>query len=134
MFSLMKCYNNKQKFLIMRFVFDFSKNYFSWVKNNRMSLRLIHVDHDRYKLKQNYCNDKLWCIDFYFNEVFEIKMNQHKRFCKRFNESSKRMPRDLFKTEWLIFFLLFTFFKQFRQSTSDSNIKLHKIVTKICKF
>ena len=27
-FSLLKCYNNKQEFLILRFVFDFSETYF----------------------------------------------------------------------------------------------------------
>ena len=27
-FSLLKCCNSKQKFLIIRFIFDFNKNYF----------------------------------------------------------------------------------------------------------
>ena len=57
--SLLKCCNNKQKFLIMRFVFDFSENHFFKIKNDRMSLRLFYADHERYKLRQNCCNDKL---------------------------------------------------------------------------
>ena len=134
MSSLLKCCDNKQKFLIMRLVFDFSKNYFFWIKDNRMSLRLFYVDHERYKIKQNCCNDKLWCIDFYFNEISEVKMNQHERFRKRFDESSKRLPRDLFKDKWLILSFLLTFFKQFRQSTNDLNIKSHKTFIKIRKF
>ena len=97
--SLLKCCNNKQKFLIMRLVSDLNENHFSWVENDRMSLRLFYIDHERYKLKQNRCNNKLWCIDFYFDEIFEIKMNQHERFCKRFDESSNRLPRGLFKDE-----------------------------------
>ena len=64
-----------------------------------MSLRLFYVYHERYKLKQNCCNDKFLCIDFYSNEIFEIKINQHKHFCKRFDESSKRLSRNLFKDE-----------------------------------
>ena len=99
-----------------------------------MSLRLFYVDHERYKLKQNRCNDKLWCIDFYSDEVFKIKMNQHERFRKRFDESSKRLSRGLFKDEWLTLFLLLTFFKQFRQNTSDLNIKSDKTLIKIRKF
>ena len=58
MSSLLKCCNNRQKFLIMRFVFDFSENHFFLKKNDRMSLCLFYVDHERYKLKQNRCNDK----------------------------------------------------------------------------
>ena len=99
MSSLLKCCDNKQKFLIMRFVFDFSENHFSWIEDDRMSLRLFYVDHEHYKLKQNRCNDKSWCIDFYFDEISEIKMNQYERFRKRFNESSERLSRDLLKDE-----------------------------------
>ena len=130
--SLLKCCDNKQEFLIMRFVSDFNENHFFWIKDDRMSLRLFYVDHERYKLKQNRCNDKLWCIDFYFNEISEIKMNQHEYFCKRFNESSKRLPRDLLKDKWLILSFLLTFFKQFRQNTSDLNIKSDKTFIEIC--
>ena len=132
--SLLKCCDNKQKFLIIRLIFDFSRNHFSWIENDRMSLRLFYVNHERYKLKQNRYNDKFWCIDFYFNEISEIKMNQHKYFCKRLNESSKRLPHDLLKNEWFILFLLFTFFKQFRQSISDLNIESDKTFIKIRKF
>ena len=78
-----------------------------------MSLRLFYVDHERYKLKQNRCNDKFWCIDFYSNKIFEVKMNQHERFYKCLDESSKHLPCDLFKDEWLILSFLLTFFKQF---------------------
>ena len=113
-FSLLKCCNNKQEFLIMCLIFDLSENYFFWIKNDRMLLCLFYVDHKRYKLRQNCCNDKLWCIDFYFNEISEVKMNQHKHFRKRFDESSKRLPRDLWKDEWFILSFLFIFFKQFR--------------------
>ena len=42
----------------MSLVSDFSKNYFFRIKNDRMLLRLIYIDHERYKLKQNRCNDK----------------------------------------------------------------------------
>ena len=132
--SLLKCCDNKQKFLIMRFVSDLSENHLFWIKDDRMSLRLFYVDHERYKLKQNRCNGKFWCIDFYSDEVSEVKMNQHKYFRKRFNESSERLPRDLLKNEWLILFLLFTSFKQFRQSTSDLNIKSDKTSIEIRKF
>ena len=99
-----------------------------------MSLRLFYVDYERYKLKQNRCNDKFWCIDCYFDEVSEIKMNQHERFYKRFNESSKRLSRGLFKDEWLILSFLFTFFKQFRQDTSDLSIEFDKTFIEIHKF
>ena len=132
--SLLKCCNNKQKFLIMRLVSDFSENDFLWIKNDRMPLRLFYVDHKCYKLRQNRCNDKFWCIDFYSDEVSEIKMNQHERFCKRFDESLKRLPRGFFKDEWLILSLLFILFKQFRQSTSDLNIESDKTLIKIRKF
>ena len=132
--SLLKCCDNKQEFLIMRFVSDFSENHLSWIKNDRMSLRLFYVDHERYKLKQNRCNDKFWCIDFYSDEISEIKMNQHECFCKRFDESSKRLPRGLFKDEWFILSLLLTFFKQFRQSTNDLSIESDKTLIKIRKF
>ena len=134
MSSLLKCCDNKQKFLIMRLVFDLSGNHFSWIENDRMSLRLFYVGHERYKLKQNRCNDKFWCIDFYFNEISEIKMNQYERFCKRFNESSKHLSCDLFKDEWFILFLLSISFKQFRQSTSDLSIKSDKTFIEIRKF
>ena len=99
-----------------------------------MSLRLFYADHERYKLKQNRCNDKSRCIDFYFDEIFEIKMNQHEHFCKRFNESSERLSCDLFKDEWLILSLLFIFFKQFRQNTSDFSIESDKTFIEIRKF
>ena len=112
--SLLKCCDNKQEFLIMRLVSDLSENHFFWIKDDRMSLRLFYVGHERYKLKQNRCNDKFWCIDFYFDEISEIKMIQHERFCKRLNESSKRLSRGLLKDEWLILFFLFIFFKHFR--------------------
>ena len=134
MFSLLKCYDNKQKFLIMRLVSDFSKNHFFWIKDDRISLCLFYVNHERYKLKQNCCNDKFWCIDFYSDKIFEIKRNQHKRFYKCFNESSKRLLRGLFKNEWSTLFLLFTHFKQFRQSMNDFNIKSYKTFIKIRKF
>ena len=48
---LLKCCNNKQKFLIIRLVSDLSENHFSWIKNDRMSLRLFNIDHERYKLR-----------------------------------------------------------------------------------
>ena len=64
-----------------------------------MSLRLFYVCHKYYKLKQNRCNNKFRRIDFYFDEISKIKMNQYERFYKRFNESSKRLSRDLFKDE-----------------------------------
>ena len=111
---LLKCCDNKQEFLIMRLIFDFSENHLLWIKNDRMSLRLFYADHERYKLKQNHCNDKFWCIDFYSDEISEVKMNQHERFRKRFDESSKRLPRGLFKDEWFTLSFLFTLFKQFR--------------------
>ena len=99
-----------------------------------MSLRLFYVDHERYKLKQDRCNDKLWCIDFYSDEISEIKMNQYERFCKRLDESSERLPRGLLKDEWLTLSLLFILFKQFCQSTSDLNIELDKTSIEIRKF
>ena len=58
MSSLLKCCDNKQKFLIIRLVFDFNKYHFFRLKDDRISLRLFYVDHERYKLKQNRCNDK----------------------------------------------------------------------------
>ena len=58
MFSLLKCCDDKRKILIMRLVSDFSKNYFFQIKDNRMLLHPIYVDHERYKLKQNRCNNK----------------------------------------------------------------------------
>ena len=133
-FSSLKCCDNKQEFLIMRFISDLSENHFSWIKGDRMSLCLFYVDHERYKLKQNRCNDKFWSIDFYFNKISEIKMNQHKHFRKRFDESSKRLLRGLLKNEWLILSFLLIFFKQFRQSTSDFSIESDKMFIKIYKF
>ena len=43
----------------MRFVFDFNKNYFFRIKDDRILSYLSYVDHERYKLKQNRCNNKL---------------------------------------------------------------------------
>ena len=131
---LLKCCNNKQKFLIIHFVFDFSENHFSDIENDRMLLRLIYVDHERYKLKQNCFIDKLWCMDFYFNKFSKIKMNQYERFYKRFNELSKCLFRDFLQDKWFILSFLFIIFNQFRQSTNDSYIESHKIFIKICKF
>ena len=99
-----------------------------------MPLRLFYADHECYKLKQDRCNDKFWCIDFYFDKISEIKINQHERFRKRFDESSERLPCDLLKDEWFILSFLFTLFKQFRQSTNDLNIEFDKTFIKICKF
>ena len=99
-----------------------------------MSLRLFSVIRERHELKQNNCNDKIRRIDFYFNEIAEIKMNQHKRFYKRFNKSSKRLSRDVVKNERFVLFFLFIFLKQFRQKPSDLNIKFHKTFIKICEF
>ena len=113
MSSLLKYCDNKKEFLIMRLVSDLNKNHFLWIKDDRMSLRLFYVDHERYKLKQNRWNDKFWYINFYSDEISKIKMNQYERFYKRFDELSKRLSRDFFKDEWLILFLLLTFFKQF---------------------
>ena len=132
--SLLKCCDNRQEFLIMRLVSDLSENYLFWVEDNRMPLRLFYADHERYKLRQDRCNDKLWCIDFYSDEISEVKMNQHERFCKRLDESSKRLPCGLLKDEWFILSSLLIFFKQFRQSTSDLNIELDKTFIKIRKF
>ena len=64
-----------------------------------MSLRLFNVIRERHELKQNNCDDKTRRINFYFNEIAEIKMNQHERFCKRFNKSSKRLFRDVVKNK-----------------------------------
>ena len=99
-----------------------------------MSLRLFYVGHERYKLKQNRCNGKLRCINFYFDEISEIKMNQHECFCKRFDESSERLSCGLLKDEWFILSFLFTLFKQFRQSMSDFSIELDKTSIEIRKF
>ena len=118
----------------MRLVSDLSENHFSWIKDDRMSLRLFYVDHERYKLRQNRCNDKLWCIDFYSDEISEIKMNQHERFRKRLDEPSERLSRDLSKNEWFTLFFLLTSFKQFRQDTSDFNIEFNKTFIEIRKF
>ena len=132
--SLLKCCNNRQEFLIMRLVSDLSENHLSWIENDRMLLRLFYAGHERYKLKQNRYNDKLRCIDFYSDEVSEIKMNQHERFRKRFDESSKRLSYGLLKDEWFTLFLLLIFFEQFRQNTSDLNIESDKTFIEIRKF
>ena len=132
-FLLLKCCDNEQKLLIMRLVFDLSENHFFRIKDNRISARLIYIDHERYKLKQNRCDDKLWCINFYFNEISEIEMNQHKRFRERFNKSLKRLSCVVFKDEWFILFFLLTSFKQFCQNTSNFNIKSHETFIKIRK-
>ena len=76
-----------------------------------MSLRLINVKCECYKLKQNNCDDKIRRIDLYFNKIFEIKINQHKHFYKRFNKSSKRLSCDVVKNKRFILFFLFIFFK-----------------------
>ena len=131
---LLKCCDNKQEFLIMRLVFNFNENHFFSIKDDRISLYLFYADYERYKLRQNRCNDKFWCIDFYSDEISEIKINQHKCFYKRFDKLSKHLSRDLFKDEWLILSFLFISFKQFCQSTSDFNIEFHKTFIKICKF
>ena len=96
---LLKRCNNEQKFLIIYLIFNFNKNYFFRIKDNSMSSRLIYVDHERYKLKQNRCDDKFSCMDFYFNKISEIKINQHKYFHERSNELSKYLFYDLFKTK-----------------------------------
>ena len=40
-----------------------------------MLLRLSRVVRERHELKQNNCDNKIRRIDFYFNEITEIKMN-----------------------------------------------------------
>ena len=40
-----------------------------------MSLRLFNVEREYHELKQNNCDNKIQRIDFYFNEIIEIKMN-----------------------------------------------------------
>ena len=99
-----------------------------------MLLRLINVKCKCYELKQNNCDDKIRRIDFYFNKILEIKMNQHKRFYKRFDKSSKRLFRDVVKDEQFVLLFLFIFFKQFCQKSNDFNIKSYKTFIKICKF
>ena len=99
-----------------------------------MSLRLINVKCKCYKLKQNNYDDKIRRINFYFNEISKIKMNQHERFCKCFNKSLKRLSRDVIKNEQFTLLFLFIFFKQFRQRSSDFNIKSHETFIKIYKF
>ena len=99
-----------------------------------MLLRLINVKCECYKLKQNNYDDKIRRIDLYFNKIFKIKMNQHERFCKHFNKSSKRLSRDVVKNERFVLFFLFIFFKQFRQRLNDFNIKSHETFIKICEF
>ena len=99
-----------------------------------MLLRLFSVIHERHELKQNNCDNKIQRIDFYFNEIVEIKMNQHERFYKHFNKLSKRLSRDVVKNERFVLLFLFTFFKQFCQKSSDFNIKSYKTFIKICEF
>ena len=79
-----------------------------------MLLRLLNVIRERHKLKQNNCDDKIRRIDFYFNEIVEIKMNQHEHFYKCFNKLSKRLSCDVAKNEQFVLLFLFIFFKQFR--------------------
>ena len=62
-------------------------------------MRLFRVVRERQKLKQNNCDDKIRRIDFYFNEIAEIKMNQHERFYKCFNKSLKRLSHDVVKNK-----------------------------------
>ena len=64
-----------------------------------MLLRLINVKCECYELKQNNYDDKTRRIDLYFNEISEIKMNQHKHFYKHFDKSSKRLSRDIIKNK-----------------------------------
>ena len=99
-----------------------------------MSLRLINVKCECYKLRQNNCDDKIRRINLYFNKISEIKMNQYKHFCKRFNKLLKRLSRDVVKNERFALFFLFIFFKQFCQKSNDFNIKFHKTFIKICEF
>ena len=99
-----------------------------------MSLRLINVRCECYKLKQNNCDDKIRRIDFYYNKISEIKMNQHEHFYKCFDKSSKRLFRDVVKNERFALLFLFIFFKQFRQKLNDFNIKFHEMFIKICEF
>ena len=134
MFSLLKRCNNEQKFLIMRFIMNFNKNHFSQIKCNEMSLRLFNVIRERHELKQNNYNDKIRRINLFFNEIIEIKINQHKHFYKRFNKLSKRLFRDVVKNEQFILLFLFTFLKQFRQKSNDFNIKFHETFIEICEF
>ena len=83
----------------MRFIINFNENHLFRIKHNEMLLRLFNVICERHELKQNNCDDKIQRIYLYFNKVAEIKMNQHERFCKRFNKSSKRLFRDVVKNE-----------------------------------
>ena len=61
-------------------------------------------------------------------------MNQHERFYKRFNKSSKRLFRNVIKDEQFALLFLFIFFKQFRQKLHNLNIKSHEMFIKIYKF
>ena len=61
-------------------------------------------------------------------------MNQHERFYKHFDKSSKRLFRNVVKNEQFIQFSLFIFFKQFCQKLNDFNIKFHETFIKICEF
>ena len=99
-----------------------------------MLLCLFNVIHERHKLKQNNCDDKIRRINLYFNEIAEIKINQHECFYKRFNKSSKRLSRDVVKNEQFVLLFLFTFLKQFRQKSNNLNIKFHETFIKICEF
>ena len=97
----------------MRFVMNFSENHLFRIKCNEMLLRLFNVIRERHELKQNNCDDKIRRIDFYFNEIVEIKINQHEHFYKRFDKLSKRLSCDVVKNERFALFFLFTFLKQF---------------------
>ena len=99
-----------------------------------MSLRLLNVIRERFELKQNNCDDKIRRIDLYFNEIVKIKMNQHERFYKCFDKSSKRLSRDVVKNERFVLLFLFISFKQFCQKSSDFNIKSYETFIKICEF
>ena len=134
MFSLLKRCNNIQKFLIIHLITNFNKNYLFRIKCNEISLRLFNVIRECHELKQNNCDDKIQYIDLYFNEIIEIKMNQHKYFYKCFNKSSKRLSCNVVKDEWFVLLYLFIFFKQFRQKLNNFNIKSHETFIKSCKF
>ena len=60
-------------------------------------------------------------------------MNQHERFYKHFDKSSKRLFRNVIKNEQFALLFLFTFFKQFCQRMNNLNIKFYETFIKICK-
>ena len=99
-----------------------------------MSLCLFNVIRERHELKQINYDDKIRRIDFYFNKIVEIKMNQYKRFYKRFNKSLKCLSRDIVKNKQFTLFFLFISFKHFRQELNNFNIKSYKMFIKICEF